>query len=220
MFVMKIFPDSTENLEAKIDRVVLSGATTIEAASKALSDFRITADHGRLNINEGFFLAPYGRFRRMTCDRSGTHLFVEYQPRFRRLAPVRVAIFPDDVTGLRRRELEAILSAFRPYRLRILEIAIDFPRSRGMSAQFIRRTVRCGKSRMRPNKNFPDAVWLGAPKSEKFLRSYPKPSIDGFRVEMQFNRGAIKKYGLNDPGNWVHLPEIVVRHIGFFRVAW
>jgi hypothetical protein len=89
-----------------------------------------------------------------------------------------------------------------------------------LNANFIRQHALCGKSRMRRTKKFPTAVWFGAPKSEQFTRCYPKMSIRRFRVELQFNRGAIEKYGLDDLKAWTSLPHIMSRHIGFYRVKW
>jgi hypothetical protein len=73
---------------------------------------------------------------------------------------------------------------------------------------------------MRRTPGFSKAVWFGVPKSEQFVRCYSKREIDGFRVEVQFNRGAIKKYGLDDLNEWMKLPEIVRRYIQFFRMDW
>ena len=88
-----------------------------------------------------------------------------------------------------------------------------------MNAEFIRRHVRFGKARMRHAPAFPKAVWVGVPTSEQFLRCYEKPQV-GFRAEVQFNRGAIEKYGLDNLNEWTELPEIARRHIQFFRMDW
>jgi hypothetical protein len=88
-----------------------------------------------------------------------------------------------------------------------------------MNATFVRRHARFGKARMRRAPAFPKAVWFGAPTSEQFLRCYEKPKV-GFRTEIQFNRGAIKKYGLDNLNEWTKLPEIARRHIQFVRMDW
>ena len=87
-----------------------------------------------------------------------------------------------------------------------------------MNAKFLKRHLRCGKARMRWTPRFPKAVWFGAPSSEHFLRGYEKPRV-GFRVEIQFNRPAIKKYGLEDLNEWRNLPEVVSSHLQFVRVV-
>jgi len=89
-----------------------------------------------------------------------------------------------------------------------------------VNAKFIRQHVRCGKSRMRPNRRFPKAVWFGAPSSERFLRCYPKPPVLGFRIELQLNRAAIQKYGLDDLKLWTRLPEVVRKYVAFYRMDW
>ena len=84
-------------------------------------------EHSMGNANADFFHAPYGRLREMLSTATGTRLFISYVPRFWKLAYLRVSVIPDDMRGLRRRELDAILRAFLPYQLRIVELAIDFP---------------------------------------------------------------------------------------------
>jgi hypothetical protein len=89
-----------------------------------------------------------------------------------------------------------------------------------MNAEFVRKHVRCGKSRMRLNKRFPGAVWYGSPKSEQFIRCYSKATIDSFRIELQLNRSAILKHSLETTADWIRLPEVVEQHIAFFFVDW
>ena len=89
-----------------------------------------------------------------------------------------------------------------------------------MNAQYVKRHLRSGKARMRRAPGFSKAAWFGAPKSEHFVRCYPKPEVGGFRVEIQFNRGAIEKHGLDDICKWAKLPEIVRRYVRFYRMDW
>jgi hypothetical protein len=89
-----------------------------------------------------------------------------------------------------------------------------------VNAKFARQHLRSGKARMRRAPGFSKAAWFGAPKSEQFVRCYSKPEIDCFRVELQLNRGAIQKYGLDDLNEWQKLPEVVRRHVQFYRIDW
>ena len=41
-----------------------------------------------------------------------------------------------------------------------------------------------------------------------------------FRIELQLNRGAIDKNGLNDLRQWRNLPTVLTRYICFFQVDW
>jgi hypothetical protein len=207
------------NCKAKIDRVVVCSEAQLEDLMKGVPAFRIESDYSRRNVNAGFFAAPYGRSRQMVNDQTNTRLFVQYRPRFRRSANLRVAAVPDDRQGLRRRELELIVGALGLHRFSIIETALDFPMA-AMNPKFVRKHVVCGKSRMRKNEKYPDAVWFGAPKSEHFVRCYKKISTSRFRMEVQFNGEAIKKYSLFDANAWTSLPEIMARHIGFYRVRW
>lgn len=89
-----------------------------------------------------------------------------------------------------------------------------------MNASFVRRHVKCGKSRMRPNIRYPDAVWFGAPNSSKFLRCYPKREVGGFRMELQVNRKLLEVHGIKTANDFLRLVAIVVHQVQFFRVDW
>jgi hypothetical protein len=89
-----------------------------------------------------------------------------------------------------------------------------------MTANFVRRHLKCGKSRVRPNVRFPKAVWFGVPGSDHFARCYPKPSVNGFRIEEQCNRGFLVRHAVSTPADIVRLPEIFIQQLGFYRVDW
>jgi hypothetical protein len=125
---MKAF--SRDAVVAKTDRVGFTSGATLKGAIVPLRSFRIESDHSLWNVNADFFQAPYGRVCELVNDGTKTRIFVKHRPRFRKLAPMRVAVVPDDMEGLRRQELEEILQAFAPYRLVIVEIALDFGRER------------------------------------------------------------------------------------------
>jgi hypothetical protein len=91
---------------------------------------------------------------------------------------------------------------------------------RPMNAAFVKRHLKCGKSRLRPNRRYPHAAWFGAPGSSKFVRCYPKPTIGGFRIELQLNRELLAKHKIQSADDFVRLPPIVARQIVFFRMDW
>jgi hypothetical protein len=114
---------------AGIDRVVLTSEADLNRALDALGDFRTLTNRALRNLDAGLFSAPYGRVRRLLNSGTRTEIFIQHQPRFRRMAPIRVAVVPADIPGLRRIELEYILSAFVPFRLSIVEVRLDFRRT-------------------------------------------------------------------------------------------
>jgi hypothetical protein len=89
-----------------------------------------------------------------------------------------------------------------------------------VNAKFVRQHLKCGKARMRRAPGFSKAAWFGARSSEQFVRAYPKPQVGGFRIELQLNRGAIQKNGLDDLNEWLNLPEIVTKHVQFYLMDW
>jgi hypothetical protein len=113
----------------RADRQVFTSETDLAAALRELSDFRTERDHALRNAESPLFWTAYARVRRLINNQTRTRLFINYKPRYRRLASIRVAIVPDDFAGLRRPEFEMILRAFEPYRLTHVELAIDFPRN-------------------------------------------------------------------------------------------
>jgi hypothetical protein len=204
----------------RTDRVVVTSDADLKNAVETLSDFRTVSDYVLLNLDGGPYRGPYGRVRRLVNDTTKTWLIISYKPRFRQLPLMRVAVVPADVPGLWRSELARILRAFAPHGLAIVEVAIDFPRSRKLNAGFIRRHVKFGKSRMRRNSKYPKAVWLGAPASATFLRCYPKPQVGGFRVETQFNSAYLKKHGIEAPRDFLRLSPLLAKNLGFFDLDW
>lgn len=203
---------------AKIDRVVVTTWVNLHSALSRLSHFRTVSDHSIVYHENPF--AAYSRTRQMSDDASGIRLFANHKPMRRGLPSVRVAIVPDDRMGLDRSQLQSIIDALEPCEIRIVEMALDFANPTSVDADFIRRSCKFGKSRLRPNKNFPHAAWLGAPKSHAFLRAYPKPEIDGFRVEIQFNREALAQGGVLTPNDFPKLVAVISQKLGFFEFDW
>jgi len=112
---------------AGIDRVVLTSTADLNQALDALGEFRTLSDRAFRNLDAGRFRAPYGRVRWLVNSATETKISIQYLPRFRRMAPIRVELARNDVPGMKRRELQAILGAFVPFRLLIVELRLDFP---------------------------------------------------------------------------------------------
>jgi len=112
-----------------------------------------------------------------------------------------------------------IYRAFEPSRLVIAELAMDFPKGT-MSAGYVKRHWKLGRAHIRRNTHYPHAVWHGAPRSAQFSRGYPKPEVDGFRVEIQLNIEGLERYGIANPADFERLPAILTAQMGFFRMDW
>lgn len=214
----KAGPTTSTRCRAKIDRVVLASPVDLRNAVTRLGDFRTVSDYEILGHENPF--AAYGRVRKMVDDKTGTRLFIDYKPIRNGLARVRASIVPDDRTGLGRAELQTVFDALEPCAIRIVEVALDFADPTSVDAAFVRRTCKFGKSRLRPNKRFPHAAWLGAPKSQAFVRAYPKPEVGGFRVEIQFNREALSQHMVQAPNDFPKLSPAISEKLGFFDFNW
>lgn len=89
-----------------------------------------------------------------------------------------------------------------------------------MDADFVRRHLKSGKSRLRVTPKYPEAAYFGAAKSSKFIRSYFKPPIDGYRIELQLNPNFLETHGVKTPADFVRLAGITTSQIRFFDVDW
>ena len=119
-------PRSIGKLVVRLDRVVFTSGTDLKAAVGRLSGCRTVSDYALQNLDAGPYRGPYGRVRHLVNDSTKTRVVVSYRPRYRWLPWMRVAVVPDDLSGLRRRELTRILQAFATYQLSTVEMAIDF----------------------------------------------------------------------------------------------
>jgi hypothetical protein len=203
----------------KIDRTVFLSDISVRRASDGLTDFRTTADHP-LNNSGAAFYNSYGRVRNLVNDSSGTEIDIEYQPRLRKMASLRVSVHPDDAAGLSRREAENIFQAFPSCSLRKVEIACDFPNAIGIDAEFVRRHLKLGKSRLRHGRKYPHAAWFGAAHAAKFVRSYPKAEVDGYRIELQLNHPFLSKHNIHESPDFARLAEVAESQIRFFDLDW
>jgi hypothetical protein len=205
--------------EAKVDRVIFESSADLKLATALLVGFRCMSDYARRNLGDSVFLAPYGRVRQLESTSTGTQVSISYAPRYRSLPHMRIATAPKDKTGARRRELSQLLRAFAPSTFSLVEMAVDFPLGT-IDSGFVRRHGKFEKARMRRNTRFPHAVWLGAPRSARFLRCYPKANINRFRLEVQFNRYFLQRHRIVRPGDFKRLADIFGKSVGFFEVNW
>lgn len=205
--------------EAKVDRVVCESGADLKLAAPRLVGFRCMNDYALRNLSDSVFQAPYGRVRQLQNTSTGTRVSISYSPRFLSQPLIRIATAPEDKAGARRRELSQLLRAFAPTTLSVVEMVVDFPLGT-VDAKFVRRHVKFGKSRMRRNSRYPHAVWLGAPRSARFLRCYPKPAIGRFRLEVQFNRYFLQRHQIVRPGDFKRLANVFGKNVGFFEVNW
>jgi hypothetical protein len=203
-------------ISAKVDRVVFCSWASRDFVVTALRNFRVKSSHGLRNLQTPW--ASYARLDTLYNVANGSKLFLYHRPRYRGLPALRIALNPDDFIGLTRPELHSILLACKPYRLLIAEIALDFPQT--MDANFIRRHLLAGKSRLRRNTRFPEAAWYGAPDSAKFVRCYPKDPTNSFRVEFQANRPFLEKNKISGALDLAKLALLVAEEICFLRVLW
>lgn len=162
---------------------------------------------------------PYARVCRYRHPKTGTQIEVGYERLLPWMPEARVVLVANDLTGLRRKEVNRILDALPKTRLLFVEIAFDFESASGVGRKFVLCHGRFGKSQVRTSRRHPDSLWYGSRRSAKFVRSYPKPGVANFRVELELHRGFLRKNGI---ASIVHLPLLlhilIPDHICFYRV--
>jgi len=136
------------------------------------------------------------------------------------MSGMRITVIPEDIAGLTRTELEKISPAFAPFSFRKVEIACDFPKAIGMNAEFVRRHLKPGKSRLRHAPKYPEAAWFGVAHAAKFVRSYLKAEVSAYRIELQLSRQFLHKHNIHGPPDFVRLEEVAASQIRFFDVDW
>src|SRR6267142_1394983 len=152
---------------------------------------------------------------------SGTEIYLQHECVCPWLWPVKITIVGCDRRGLRRRELEELFSCFFQYQLLTVELALDFSSELELDANFVRLRVLCGKSHLRAKEIHRGEAHFGTRKSEKYVRCYPKPAVNAFRIELELHSAWLKKYDIRTLEDLHGIATVISpAHLHFVRLDW
>lgn len=163
----------------------------------------------------------YNRVRAYSDPASRAKVFVQYEPNAPWLAPVKATFCPNDQCGLERSEIESFIENFLTYQPLTLELSFDFSPESGITKEFILRHAIFGKSRPRYSGSSDSGLSYGTRKSTKFVRSYEKANVGGYRVELQLNSEWLRQRDIKALGDLVRLPALLFpKHLKFVSLDW
>lgn len=175
-------------------------------------DWKRESDSSLTRGDSGNFLA-YERLARFVSTKAKTKVWIYYRPQVKNVSKCRVAIFPDDSTGLLPLEVGSVLENVTHPLLARMEIATDFGISTGVDGPYVRRHFISGKCR--PS----GANQLGRRNGTKFIRSYFKKEIGAHRLELQLNWRFLRSNRIKTIFDLPKLAELLpVHHIWFCRI--
>jgi hypothetical protein len=170
-------------------------------------------------VRQQTVIRTYHRVRTLRNHKTGTAIFVQYQPAAPWLAPVKITIVTQAREGLSRSELSNIAAAFERFRFLLVEFAIDFRPDSGIGRAFILQHALFGKSELQ-HANQHATIRLGTRRSEIMARAYRRPD-ESFRMELESHSGWILRHGISKVEDLERLPTLLLpKHASFFAVDW
>jgi hypothetical protein len=137
-------PRQWHDIHIQVDRVQLVSGAPQGRKPPTLRDFAVTRDsfvRSQTNIK------TYARCRQYQSTINDTKVYWQYERQKPWLKPWKITLVADDSTGLTYEQIETVVAHCRHYRFLIIEVAIDFSPSTGVSREFVRRHTVFGKSR-------------------------------------------------------------------------
>jgi hypothetical protein len=164
-------------------------------------------------------IRTYRRQRTLRDHKSGTVIFLQYQPAPPWLAPLKITIVSETVQGHSRAELSNITAAFKRFRFLLVEFAMDFAPDSGVGKAFVLRHALFGKSEpQRTNQHA--TIRFGTRQSEIMARAYRRPD-DSFRTELETHGGWLLRQHISKIDDLARLPALLLpKHMGLFVVDW
>jgi hypothetical protein len=209
-------PAEELDVTVRMDAVQMAGSAFWKEAFDQLSAYRRAYDY---KLPGDPSKRGYDRVRQYASKDSGTKIGISYSPAHRWLPECIVTISPDDEEGLRRPVLEEVLEILPDRRFLKIEVAHDFHLDSVVNSRFARKHLLMGKSHARKDPQFPNMLWFGARTSPVCGRAYWKPVIKSYRIEVEYHREWLKKYGIVRMNDFLKLPELTCRHhIAFYKL--
>ena len=177
--------------QVRLDRTEVTASGVSEGQILRIPAFRRTANHFIRPKSPETFL-PYRRVTEFVGNsiRRATLLTGR---RTERLAEFKATVTPNDETGLKPQDIEALLAATEDPQLSLLELAFDFGAVSGVTSEYVRAHGLFGKARA--NQVGTRRCWdcWGDRRGPKFVRSYYKPELRVHRLELQLNRKFLRR---------------------------
>jgi hypothetical protein len=203
---------------AILDMLVFSCESDPANALRGLRSFRVRrSNFPRHTAAESF--RAYSRVQWFEHRSSRMKILVESDRSGGWLAPFRVTLYADDITGLVADEVLAILEVLPRTRLALVEVALDFSPLSNVDRAFVRRHGVFGKThRDTPTTN--EAVdWWGTRNGAKRVKSYRKDVVGAHRVEFRVRLRFLKKSRIQNVYDLHRLASLLPhQHILFARL--
>ena len=165
-------------------------------------------------------VTTYRRVDTFLNQRTGTKVFLQREPACPWLWPLKATVVAEDRRGLCSVEAERIFSAFKPARLLLVELALDFTLPGGIDRAFVLRYGLFGKSRPIGGRLYKNLRY-GSRFSGAITRAYEKPQTKAYRVEVQLQRTWLRAWGIQQLGDLAKLPALIVpSRVRFVRIDW
>lgn len=142
---------------------------------------------------------------------------IEAKPLLRWMPPYRVTLFADDDTGLLPEEVFAVLEhLLSGFKLTLVEVALDFDGEK-IDRKYIRRHCLPGRSQPKPSRHETD--YWGTAKGSKLVKSYWKPEIRRFRLELELRSRFLRLHKIKDPYDFETFAQLIPHnHVWFARI--
>lgn len=205
-----------ESCAAILDLLTFACKENPAQALKAVPGMRSGRSHRIKNpVEKG----RYGRVHWFLHAPSGMKVSLASEPIHLWLWPFRITLIANDRTGLRSEDVFSVLELMPGARLLMMELALDFSATSGVTDRYVRLCGVFGKSlRDRSMKN-PSGDWWGTRNGQKRVKSYFKPEVFGHRLEWKVKRSFLKEAGITTPFDFWRFQQLLPRrHVLFARI--
>jgi hypothetical protein len=198
--------------DCKLDRIVAAASVVPTAAIQNIPGFRLRRRYPVKPQRRGDFV-PYGWAARIAGTGSIREVVIYSDRQAKWLAPAKIIVIARDALGLQFADACSVFELLSNPQLIDVEIALDFPINSLVDVAFVERHAIFGKSQPRNVGKNPLYSNYGTRVGSKFVRSYAKFEIQRHRVEPNFHRRDLKRFGIKDIFNLHTLADILPRHI-------
>ena len=204
--------------DCKLDKLVIVTSAAPRAAIHGIPGFRFLRRYPVKPPHPGEFV-PYKWVARIAGVNSIREVVICYDRQAGWLAPARIIVTARDAIGLQFADVCSVFELLSNPQLVDVEIALDFPINSVIDVAFVERHAIFGKSQPRNVGKHPLYSNYGTRVGSKFVRSYAKFEIQRHRVEPNFHRRDLKRFGIKDIFNLHTLADILPRHIFFAQLS-